>query len=92
MRGFLHQRAQLQQEHWRAFLLPCLSTNQRWSLLQEMSFQLFLPAGFFYARNEGSAWGGVRPLPVSLLLASRDTALDGQQELHLSPGLLCLLW
>lgn len=29
---------------------------------------------------------------MSLLLVSRDTALDGQQELHLSPGLQNLVW
>lgn len=52
----------------------------------------FPSSWLFFARDEGSAWGGGRSLPVSLLLVSRDTALDGQQELHPKPGLQLLLW
>lgn len=52
----------------------------------------FPSSWLFSARDEGSAWGGGRSLPVSLLLVSRDTAPDEQQELRLNPGLQHLLW
>ena len=88
MQGFLHQRAQLQQES----ISPPLPVHKL--VLVTFSgneLSAFPSSWLFYARDEGSAWGGGRPLPVSLLLASRDTALDGQQELHLNHGLQYLL-
>lgn len=80
LHGFLHRRVWLQWEHWRVFLLPCLSVNWCWSHFWEMSFCLFHPDGFFM------------PGMKALLGEVADLCQGPCWSLCLNPGLQNLLW